>query len=292
MLYHLSKEQVDYLFGLHFIADFQKAEMLLAYFKTEFKVVKEILPPPLKALEEPLAMVFVAKYPETNFGCVYNEGALLVQCQYKGEYGYYCLSMPVDDDMAMISGRETFGFPKKLADKISLEIENDLVTGSVFRKGVEILKIECRLEKESDGSIIGDPIVDWDGLTGFKATNFLFKYFTGPDNGGFDYFPRLIREPVLFRPVGKLMQGKGRVILASTPSDPLGEVPVGTIVNMLYGKWHNTMLPGKVIGMTWNPIRFARNSFFKTDFAPTLLSSYDPKSLARRKEIFNKAKRY
>jgi len=292
MLYKLSKVQIDNLLGLHFIPDFQKAEMLMASFKTDYEIVKDILPPPLKAPKEPLAMVFVAKYPETNFGCVYNEGALLIQCKYKGEYGYYCLSMPVDDDMAMIAGRETFGFPKKLADKISLQKENDLVTGCVLRKGVEILKIECQLEKESDGCFIGDPVVDWDGLTGYKAINFLFKYFTSPDNGGFDYFPRLIREPVLFRPLGKLFQGTGKIILESTPSDPLGEVPVGTIVNMNYGKWHNSMLPGKVIGITWNPIRFARHSFFKTDFAPQLLSNYDPKSSARRKEIFKKAKRY
>ncbi len=30
----------------------------------------------------------------------------------------YCLSMPVDDDMAMAGGREAFGYPKKMAEVI------------------------------------------------------------------------------------------------------------------------------------------------------------------------------
>jgi acetoacetate decarboxylase len=44
------------------------------------------------------------------------ESALFLQAEYNGEEGAYCLAMPVTNDMALILGREVFGYPKKMAD--------------------------------------------------------------------------------------------------------------------------------------------------------------------------------
>jgi acetoacetate decarboxylase len=295
MLYHLSQEQFDQLSKLNFLADFPRAEMLLATFRTDFEIAKNIIPEPLQITKEAFATAFVARYPETNFGCVYNEGALFLNCEYKGEKGVYCLSMPVDDDMAMISGRENFGYPKKLAEQIKLEKEARRVVGSVIRKGVEILRLECQLENEASAEALkylGEPALDWDGTPCYKLISFLYKYFQSPDGKRFDYLPRLVREPVLFRSTGKIEQGAGKVILTSSPVDPLGEVPVKEVVVMLYGKWHNTMLPGKVVARAWNPLKFARHAFFKTDLIPTLLKHYDPNQTDKKKSIMRLAKRY
>ena len=114
MLYSLTKEQLKILSSIYHLSDFINAEMLLATFETNMDVVKEVIPRPLKPTRDARATVFVAQYPETNFGCVYNEGALLIHCEYRGEKGVYCLSMPVTDDMAMVGGRENFGYPKKI----------------------------------------------------------------------------------------------------------------------------------------------------------------------------------
>jgi acetoacetate decarboxylase len=295
MLYHLSQEQMDKLSHLNFLADFPNAEILLAVFRTDAKVAREIIPAPLKAAKEALAITFVARYPETNFGCIYNEGALFLQCEYRGENGYYCLSMPVDDDMAMVAGRENYGYPKKMADNITLEQKSGHVIGSVIRKGVEILRLECQLEKEAGQNALkylGEPVLDWDGNTCNKVLSFLFKYFQSPDGGSFDYLPRLVREPVLFRSAGVLQEGSGRVTLSSTPFDPLGEVPVREVVAMLYGRWHNTMLPGKVVARAWNPLKFARHAFFKIDLVPALLNNFDANQAGRYKEIMRFAKRF
>ncbi len=295
MLYSLEKEELAILGDTHLVYDFLNAEMLVATFKTDIAKVTEIVPRPLSPIGEGLATAFVARYPETNFGCVYNEGALFVHCEYKGERGLYCLSMPVDDDMAMIGGREQFGYPKKLADEITLNQATDSVVGSVIRKGTEILRIECQLVGEVDETFMNDlaaPTVDWDGAQCYKVIAFLTKYFQSPGGGGFDYLPRLIREPVLFRRKGTVRQGSGSVVLTSTPWDPLGEVLVGEIVSMFYGVWHNTMLPGKVVARMWNPMRFAKHAFFKSDFTPYLLEQYDPAASARAKEVLESAKRF
>jgi hypothetical protein len=136
------------------------------------------------------------------------------------------------------------------------------------------------------------PAVDWDGVACYKVISFLFKYFQSPGGGGFDYAPRLIREPVLFRKKGTIRQGSGSVVMTSTPWDPLGDVPVGEILNMAYGKWHNTMLPGRVVARMRNPLRFARHAFFKSDSPPLLLEKYDPTASPRAKEIAEAARRF
>jgi len=295
MLYCLNKEQLENLSKTYFLADFKNAEMVVATFVTDINIAKKIVPHPLSVTHDSLATAFVARYPDTNFGCVYNEGALFIHCKYKGENGLYCLSMPVDDDMAMVGGREQFGYPKKMADNITLNQDNNTVVGSVIRKGVEILRIECQLGEEVGENFLnylGDPTLDWDGVPCTRVLSFLFKYFQNPGGGGFDYLPRLIREPILFRTDGKILGGEGKVKLSSTPYDPLGEVPVGEIVKVFFGKWHNTMLPGRVVAKIWNPIKFAKHAFFKIDAAATLISSFDPNRSDRAKEIFRAAKKY
>jgi acetoacetate decarboxylase len=86
--------------------------MLIVTVRTDSKEVAAVLPRPLRSAGEPLAGAFVARYPKTNFGLTYNKGA--VRCQeYRGERGWYRLSMPVDNDTAMIGGREQFGVPQE-----------------------------------------------------------------------------------------------------------------------------------------------------------------------------------
>jgi Acetoacetate decarboxylase (ADC) len=294
MLCHLSKQQMERLSAVPVVHDFHHAEMLVATFKTDAARAAEILPRPLSPAGDGLATVFVARYPQTNFGCVYNEGALFIHCTFRREKGLYCLSMPVDDDMALIGGREQFGYPKKMADRITLKAESDSVTGSVVRKGNEILRIDCELGDEVDeGSMreLGEPVVDWNGAPGYKVLAFLFKHFLSPGGAGFDYFPRLIREPVLFRTEGAIRAGSGRVRLNSTPVDPLAEVLVGDMVSMFYGLWNNSMLPGKVVSRAWNPLAFAPHAFFKLDMVPFFLKTVDPKDARRAKEIARAAKK-
>ena len=295
MLYCLKKEELQKLKKTHFMPEFVNAEMLSATYVTDENAAREIIPKPLLPTKTPLATVFVARYPETNFGCIYNEGALFLHCEYKKERGLYCLSMPVDDDMAMVGSREQYGYPKKMADKITVEKTENRVVGSVIRKKEEILRIECELTKEVPSNFMDDVGVqteDWDGTPCYRVIAFLYKYFPSPGGMGFDYLPRLVREATLMRKKGEVLEGRGEVKVSSSPFDPLGDVPVKEIRNTVYGKWHNTMLPGKVIGRAWNPFKFSKHAFFKTDVVPTLLQNYDPSAEKRAREIMKVARKF
>ncbi len=276
MLYSLDAQEVRRLRQLDFRAEFTNAEMLIAVYKTDPAVVARILPKPLKPPPEPLVMAFVARYPQTNFGCVYDEGALVVVAGLHGKMGGYCVSMPVNDDTALIAGRELHGFPKKMAELIRLEHDGKIV-GRVVRKGTEILRIELEPSAPADltsFAAFAPAEIDQQGRPCLSLSSYLFKFFRSSSGKRFDYLPRLVKQTTLLRPRPGLRMGAGKVVVTSSPFDPLGEVPViGAPLFVVHGFWDNTMLPGKVVAHAWNPWSFLKYAFFKDDMIPTLLGT-------------------
>lgn len=277
MLYALDDREVKQLRELDFRPTFTNAEMLIAVCRTDPAVVARILPRPLRPPTIPLVMAFVASYPETNFGVRYHEAALVVHAAQGGRVGGYCVAMPVDDDTAMIAGRELYGFPKKMAEHIGLERDGDAIVGRAVRKGCEILRIELARGEPADIdalSALSPPSEDEQGRRCLALTSYLFKFFPSASARGFDHLPRLIEQTTLFRPRDDLRVGSGRVTVRSSPLDPLGEVPiVGEPLVVVHGHWDNTMLPGRVMARAWNARRFAKHAFFKTDMTPALLAN-------------------
>ena len=276
MLYALDRDELKQLQTADWSAEFPGAEMVAAVFRTDASVLSTILPRPLRSPENPLALAFVAKYPKTSFGTVYNEAALFVQAVHRGRSGMYCLSMPVDDDMAMVGGREVFGYPKKMAESITLCEESSTVIGTAVRKGTEILRIELD-PKTPEGieklAMTGVP--DPADPRSFTVTAYMFKHFNAPSMHGFDYVPRLVAEPVVLRPRPDVRCGAATVSLTSSPYDPLGEVPVRELIVCAYGRFDNAMLPGKVVGRAWWLPGFLKHAFFKVDVAPFKLGWVD-----------------
>jgi acetoacetate decarboxylase len=278
-----------------FMPQFIGAEILSVHFLTDPKTVAAVLPRPLRAADEPLAVAFVARYPETNFSMPYHEGAVFVAAEYRGERGWYCLSMPVDDDTAMIGGREQFGFPKKMAEKITLDRDGAHVVGSVVRHGVPLLRIEGEFVEPQPPEVHlwGAPTVDPDGRACEKAVNFLFKYFPAADGGPFEHLPVLIRQVTLFRPRPGQWTGASKIELGSTATDPLGEVPVRQILAAGYGTFDNTMLPGRVVRRIYNQWRFAPKSLFKNDaFALVEPDSLPALTLSERRQRARRLRSY
>lgn len=280
-----------------FLPTFTGAEMLLMGFQTDPGVLASVLPKPLVPTDDGIAVVFVAHYPETNFGVTYREGALMVPAAFKGEAGGYCLAMPVDNDMAMIGGRERFGFPKKLADQITLERDQGHVVGRVVRHGEEILHLEAELTSDIDigdlGGLARTEAQDLEGNPVVPFVSFLFKHFPAADGSGFEYPPRLVRQVTLFRPRDGLRTGAGKIELGTAPADPLGDIPVRDIAAVAYGTFDNVMLPGRIVSKVRNPIRFAPHAFFSTDTLATIdLSARPPLSRRARRRLRKRATSY
>jgi acetoacetate decarboxylase len=246
-------------------AEFFDAEILSVFWETRPEIVARLLPPPLEPAQRPVAMAFVAHYPKTNFDVTYRESALFLRAVHNGEEGYYCLAMPVTNDMAMAGGREIFGFPKKMAE-IGITHDNESMTGWTERRGVRFMEVRARMggrfnDKEAQEEFITAASPDRDRSA--RGISFVYKHFPAPEGGAFDYNPRLVRQETLMRPK-KILFGEAEIVFKHSEYDPWAEVEVARMLGAIYTVGDNTMLAGKVVGEI-DPIRFAPYAFLKWD---------------------------
>jgi len=242
-------------------AEFYDAEVLTVYFETKPDVVERLLPPPLKPADLPVGAAFVANYPKTNFGVEYSESALFLLAKHNGEEGAFCLAMPVTNDIAMILGREVFGYPKKMAN-IFLERDGNDVSGWTERHGIRFLEINSKLTGK-----FNDPIAQQMMTESMKSNPdvvvYNFKYFPAPERDGFDYNPRLIKEVVTRKPKS-IEMGEAELILRPSDHDPWCDVEIVRVLGALYTIGDNTMLPGSVVADV-DQTEFAPYAFMKLD---------------------------
>ncbi|MFO7965007.1 MAG: acetoacetate decarboxylase family protein [Desulfobacterales bacterium] len=242
-------------------ADFYDAEVLMVYFETRDDVVNRLLPPPLRPSIAPVGGIFVANYPKTNFGVSYLESALFLTAQHNGDEGIFFLAMPVTDDMAMIGGREVFGYPKKMA-KIDVKKEGATVKGWTERHGIRFVEIEAQLTGKFNDTAFQQLMLE-NMAPDSDVVVYNFKHFPAPEGGGFDFNPRLIREIVTRRPKTTEM-GKAEITLRSSEHDPWVEVEIVRVLGAVYATGDNTMLPGVVVAEV-DQTEFFPYAFMKVD---------------------------
>lgn len=270
------------------------AELLWLRFRTEPEVVHAILPRPLRVPDDPLATAIVASYHETSFGPPYREAILSLDATYRGELGSYIVAIPVTDDMAMASGREIYGFPKKLAE-IELVRRDHHAIGTVVRHGVEILRLEGELLDDTgqDAEALGMKAWGLDREPARKMVSWLFKYSHAADGSAFEHAPLLVREAVLFTPHDGQRRAALHLKLVSSPTDPLGEIPLVEAVDAGYGHFDVAMLPGRVVHKVRNPLPFLRRALWRLDsFAQMDFEAIPSHTFADRRRLRRQLSQY
>jgi len=119
----------------------EDARFIIAEVLLDEEEVKRILPFGLCSQEPASGFLFISNYTKTNFTVPYKETALLVKVRTLLGKGVHCCWMLVDDDTALIYGRELLGYPKKMAE-ISFEERDNYVSASVVRRGIKVLSME------------------------------------------------------------------------------------------------------------------------------------------------------
>ena len=241
--------------------EFYDAEVLTVYFETKSEVVERLLPPPLKPAALPIGAAFVANYPKTNFGVAYLESALFLLAQHNGEEGAYCLSMPVTNDIALILGREVFGYPKKMAE-IGFEREGDDIRGWTERHGTRFFEVKARLNGKFNDVGVQQMMAD-EIESNPDVTVYNFKYFPAPEREGFDYNPRLVKE-IVKRKNKSVEMGEAELILQPSEHDPWIDVEIVRVYGAIYTVGDNTMLPGSVVAEA-DQAEFTPFAFMKID---------------------------
>ena len=157
---------LDYLNGKgHGLpAMWTEGRFLAFHGEVDHAVARRWLPPGLRTGDPARALVFAAHYTKTGLGLDYREVGVLLHATLRRKPVLHVAWMVVDDDTALILGRELLGFPKKMAE-IELEIGEGAARASVRRRHLDLLALHAELgDPLSDAKIFPHPIVNVRGI--------------------------------------------------------------------------------------------------------------------------------
>lgn len=123
---------------------YRDAHYLVAEVAVDARAARRWLPRCLRVAEPATASIFTAWFPHTTFGSVYREAGILLHAVHRGARAVFSPWMIVDDDVALVAGRELLGYPKKMGE-IDFAIDGDRVRGVARRRGVELVRMDAAL---------------------------------------------------------------------------------------------------------------------------------------------------
>lgn len=211
--YVKSPEEVRRLLDVYARPSFLQARSLAVAFRTDPDVVRELLPPPLDPAAAPRATVSVYDIGRSNCVGAFSGASLNVACSYRGQDGWYCVTMPMSTDTAIIFGRELYAEPKKLAECVLTE-RGQAVRGTVTRHGITFIEIT---------GLFDAPLQDAGRET--ASRHYYFKYFPAAEGRGLAGDVELI-EVTHRGIVHRATSGAGTVVFRESPHDPVIDIPV------------------------------------------------------------------
>lgn len=130
-------------------------EGLQLYWETDPAVARRILPPPLELPDpkHPIVYAYVANIRDPEFAPWYMEAGLALFGRFGETVGLYFLNIQMNGPgalMGMCLGRDHFGLPKKLCERIVVERLDDCARAFVEAKGRRIFDVEVELGAYSE----------------------------------------------------------------------------------------------------------------------------------------------
>ena len=116
---------------------FINREFMVISYETDPDVIREQLPEPLEAIDQPLVHYEWISMPDSSGFGSYTESGLVIPCRFNGEDVNFVVQMYLDDDPPIAAGREIWGFPKKYAHP-KLSIVKDTLTGTLEYAGQQV----------------------------------------------------------------------------------------------------------------------------------------------------------
>ena len=123
---------------------YQDAHYLSATLEVDPDAMQKFLPFGVSLAKPYRADLFCAYFPDNPFSPGYLEAGLFVHVKAGFRTGIHCPWMVVDDDNALILGRETTGYPKKMAE-LSWQHDGDVITAGAERRGARLVEMVARI---------------------------------------------------------------------------------------------------------------------------------------------------
>jgi acetoacetate decarboxylase len=218
---------------------FYQTEVYFCFWQIDKDRYLQLIPPPLEPDEDCPIFVYFVNFPKVEAFGPYKECAIFVGVKYHDRNGLYCLSMPLDNDMAMACGREILGFPKKLA-QIEIQNNDDLINTCAKRYGIPFISIiyDFRNQNpETKATAIQNRYFKRDHILFFNFRNFVTIE-------GVNHF-HLIQIMTKIK-VQELKQGNAQIEFKPSKTDPWMELKGQTPLGAFYLKGNLEMQPLRI----------------------------------------------
>lgn len=190
---------------------YNNAQYLTAVLEVDPKHMAKWLPSGMKLAKPYRADLFCAYFPDNAYTGAYHEAGLFVHIKVGKKYGIFCPWMILDDDRAMIIGRELLGYPKKIGE-IDWQNNGTHIVTKATRRGVTLIEMTAEL---------GDIIVNAPPILGLAHRNIA---------GGLGLaMPKEIRFTPVEHPI-EVRQVKMQLKFYGHAHDPLHDMGLGRIV--------------------------------------------------------------
>jgi acetoacetate decarboxylase len=213
----------------------QDTTAVIILFKTAPQVLQELVPHPLVPNPDNLAVFYVGRFNlEAPKRTSYHEAGIGVPVSFEETLGRYAAYLYLDQVLPIVRGREIWGFPKKEA-VITYVKEGGRVSARVVRDGITLMDATLQLMDRVD-PISRQPDQPWFNLKLIPSV----KENAPPD------VMQLTSVLIESRPK-ELYRGQATLTLGSSPSDPLGDIPILEILGGDYAVTDSVLGHGDVV---------------------------------------------
>lgn len=190
---------------------YHDAQYLTAVMHVDEKAMQPWLPSGMKLAKSKRADLFCAYFPHNVYTGAYHEAGLFVHVQVGHKTGIFCPWMILDDDRAMIIGRELLGYPKKMGE-ICWEHDGSTIVTKASRRGTTLIEMEAKL---------GERLLDAPPILGLPHRNILGGLGLG--------LPREVRFTPKEYPID-VRQVEMKLRFTGTRNDPIDQMGLGEVL--------------------------------------------------------------
>ena len=213
---------------------YHNLEKLSVICEVSKEIRRMLLPSPLEPLEnDDRINIYISTAEEVIPIGVYDHCGIVVPCKYKDYDGSCVTYQGVSTEAALCSGREIWGFPKKL---VHTEFKKDgmRITGYSEREGEKLLKISAELDP--------DMTIDSPKL----YPRLLVRTLPRGDKPGIDSNKVFVIKSTLTNV--KELCGDVKIELGGTIRDPFYKVKINKVIGAIYHKLDLILPYGEEIG--------------------------------------------
>lgn len=193
-------------------------------FKTPPEVLKALMPAPLQPDGSGKMSVLIAEYTVVGeVGGSYKEAALTVPVKLGDQRGTYVVIQYLDHVIGIVAGREIWGFHKFGAD-ITMVEKDGTFWGTVVSNGKTIIEMSLQIGDRVDPP---PPVPASPPVYNLK----LIPSVVAGAKPDVKQLTTFCWEDVV---VKELRKGKGKVVFASLPFEPMGAIPVKEVMDVAY----------------------------------------------------------